>query len=322
MKFLIWQLCTLVFIVPGFGKDYMGAELFSNNKVKYGRFEIRMMAAYGSGTLSTFFTYYDDSYMGLPEPWREIDIEVLGKDKHAFQSNIITGDAANRVTSEEIHEFNTDLTSRFHTYTVEWTPDYIAYFFNGKEVRRTTGQQVIDCRDKEQSYRFNTWISDVPEWVGTFDPSILPIYQYINWIKFYDYTPGSGENGSDFSFSWEDNFDTFDSNRWSKADWTFDGNLVDFSPNNIVVQGGVMVLCLTSASSPGFSGQIPNDDGTTSLENKKNGANIHQKKSLSLGISELEKWQGNVYSVDGRNLLKVNPHFNQNQHSFVPVIQK
>jgi endo-1,3-1,4-beta-glycanase ExoK len=81
----------------------------------------------------------------------------------------------------------------------------------------------------------------------------------VNWIKYYDYTPGKGENGSDFTEQWTDNFDTFDASRWSKANWTFDVNLVDFSPDNVVVKDGYLVLVISHVGKPGFSGTVPKD---------------------------------------------------------------
>lgn len=292
--------CSIVW-----AKDYLGAELYSTEQVRYGRFEFRMMAASGSGTLSTFFLYYDDSWMGLPEPWREIDMEVLGRSNDAFQSNIITGDAAEKVTSEEIHSFDTDLTSSFHTYAIEWTPEYIAWYFDGEEVRRSTGQQVIDCQDQDQSYRFNTWISSVPAWVGEFDPAILPLYQYINWIKYYEYTPGQGDDGGDFTFSWQDDFDSFDNNRWGKADWTFDQNLVDFDPDNVVVKDGYMILCLTETGSPGHSGETPDDVATDVRYRAKHFAHrdaARQHKTV-ISLFNSPKQLQRRFSAEGYNLL-------------------
>ena len=63
---------------------------------------------------------------------------------------------------------------------------------------------------REQGLRFNLWSSEVAAWVGEWDESILPVYQYINWVKVYSYTPGAGENGSDWTLKWVDDFDTFD----------------------------------------------------------------------------------------------------------------
>lgn len=245
-------------------KNYCGAELFSNETIKYGRFDVRMRTISGSGTVSSFFLYYNNSYLGSPEPWREIDIEVLGKSSDVFQSNIITGNATSKITSEKLHTFS-NLATAYHTYSILWTPDYIAWLFDGNEVRRTTGSQVSDCQLKEMSYRFNLWISDQPAWVGAFNESILPVNQYLNYLKYSKYTPGSGPNGSDFTPEWTDNFDSFNSSRWSKASHTFDGNLVDFSPNNVVTKDGYCILCLTKANQTGFNGSVPVDQEQTSI---------------------------------------------------------
>ena len=45
-------------------KTYKGAEIYSNESVLYGRFEMRMRVAKGSGVLSTFFTYKNGSEIG------------------------------------------------------------------------------------------------------------------------------------------------------------------------------------------------------------------------------------------------------------------
>ncbi|MFW5959791.1 MAG: family 16 glycosylhydrolase [Chitinivibrionales bacterium] len=244
-----------------YAKEYKGGELFSNEPVKYGAFEMRMAMGGLSGSVCSFFLYYDDSWLGEDEgePWQEVDIEVLGKNNESVQSNLITGSAENKETSEEDHDIGEDLSAGYHTYRVEWTPDYIAWYVDGNEVRRSSGSQVEACTEKSMTYRFNHWISSSTGWTGEFSPENLPAYQYINWIEFYEYTPGEGEDGGDFSFSWRDDFDTFDDSRWGKGDWTFDENLVDFIPENIVVQDGKCIICLTDSTNTGFTGQVMED---------------------------------------------------------------
>lgn len=266
-KFSCFIGILLLLSLSAFAKDYNGAELYSKSSIKYGRFDVRMRAVSGSGIVSSFFLYYNDSYLGAPEPWQEVDIEVMGKNNEAFQSNIITGTSESKKTSEEMHTFD-NLSITYHTYTVEWTPDYIAWYFDGEEIRRTTGSQVAECQPKDMSYRFNLWISDAASWAGSFDPSILPVYQFINWMQYSAYTPGSGVDGTDFTPEWKDDFDSFNSTRWAKGDWTFGGNLVDFSPDNIVVQDGYCIICLTSAAAKGFSGDVPEDHGTSIASRK------------------------------------------------------
>lgn len=248
--------------------DYLGAELYSKETFKYGRFEARMLMASGNGLVSSMFTYYDSSYLAT-KPWREIDIEVLGKAPDSLQSNIITraANVKDKTMSEQHHAVSPATNSTYHTYAIEWTPDSVAWYVDGVQVRKTSDAQTADLRDQKQSLRFNLWISSITSWVGDFSPAILPVYQYINWVKYYAYTPGSGTDGANFTLSWEDDFDTFPSARWGAGNWTFDDNLVTFTEQNMVVkqdaaQENYLVLCLTTTAKPGFSGTVPADDGS------------------------------------------------------------
>ncbi|WP_437922967.1 family 16 glycosylhydrolase [Sorangium sp. So ce291] len=235
-------------------KPYKGAEVYTPQGALHGRIEVRMRMARGSGILSTFFTYKDGSELSGAF-WEEIDIEVFGKDNaRSWQSNIITG-MGTRVTSEQVHTADVSLADGYHTYGLEWTPDYVAWSFDGREVRRSTGAQVATLRNA-QGLRMNTWSSDAVEWVGAFDDSVLPQHQFVNWIKYYRYNNGA------FELDWQDEFDSLDGARWSKADWTFDGNRVDFDPQNVTVKDGTLVLSLTREGQTGFTGAVPRDEDT------------------------------------------------------------
>jgi beta-glucanase (GH16 family) len=266
-------------------KNYSGGELFTNETWMYGKFEARMRMAAGSGTVSSMFLYHNDSYLGGEEPWVEVDIEILGKNPNSFQSNIITGygpvesqNIPNRkIKSEKHHAINPASNESFHTYGIEWTPDYVAWTLDGQVVRKTVkgqengckaengGQQqsycsqVQDLGKKPQGLRFNLWSHEDAGWVGAWNDNILPVYQFINWVKVYEYKPGQGDNGSDFKLQWTDDFKTFDANRWSKGDWTFDGNRVDISPSNIYAKDGMVIIALTKKGQESFNGQVPQD---------------------------------------------------------------
>ncbi len=229
-----------------------GAEFYSNETVKFGRWEMRMQVAATPGSVSSFFTYYNNSYKGAPEPWREIDIEIIGKNANGFQSNLITGTAASRTTSEIFHTSTSDLSKSFHTYALDWTPDSIVYRIDGVTVRKTLGadQQVKDLSDQPESYRMNLWATTAADWAGTLDPSKLPIAQTVNWIAYSAYTPGQGPNGSNFTPKWTDDFTTLDTQRWARGNWTFDGNMADMTPNNAVVSGGYLMLILSKKGAP------------------------------------------------------------------------
>jgi len=247
----------LLMIATGvLAKSYKGAEIYSNDSWKYGKIEMRMKMVKGSGILSTFFTYKNGSELS-GEFWEEIDLEVFGKNNATtFQSNIITNNP--KRYSEEVHNTGFSMADEYHTYTLEWTPNYVAWYIDGKELRKTQTQQVSELTSK-QSLRFNLWAADIVEWVGTFDTSVLPVYQFVNWVKYSAYTPGKGDNGTDFTLDWTDDFNTFNTNRWSKANWTFGENMTDFDPNNVLVKDGYLVLALTREGQTGFSGTVPVD---------------------------------------------------------------
>lgn len=265
----ITRLCALAAITMATtswtaGTTCTGAELFSKDTVKYGRWEVRMLAGAKSGTVSSFFTYYNHSHEGNGEPWREIDIEVLGKNPQGFQSNLITGTSTTRKTSDQFHA-TPDLSKGFHTYALEWTPDSVRWELDGKLVRVTkVDSQVQDLKSKPQSWRMNLWASAWPDWSGPFNVKSLPTCQMVNWIRFLKYTPGKGDGGSNWTESWIDDFDSFDENRWGKGTWGFDGNFAQFDPENLQIRDGMAVLALTRKGEEGIGcgyarGMYPED---------------------------------------------------------------
>ena len=286
---------ALLFALPLSAKDYSGAELFTNSTYMYGRFEARMMMASGSGIVSSMFAYYNDSYKGSPEPWVEIDIEILGKAPAKFQSNIITGNAAAKVTSEKMHTLSPAADAGYHTYAIEWTPEYVAWFVDDALVRCTktdssdTKKQVA-ALIKEQSLRFNLWSSETASWVGTWNDAILPVHQYISWVKAYTYDKAS----KTFTLAWVDDFNTFDDSRWGTGNWTFDGNRVDMSPDNVTVKDGALVLSLTKVGAEGFTGSVPADPkGSSAIKTPRSRApslSLDKVKTFDL----LGRYQGTV----------------------------
>lgn len=252
-----WMFLLLSVLPVAVRAQYSGAEIYSNSSWKYGKVEIRMRVAKGSGILSTFFTYKNGSEQSGTF-WEEIDIEVFGKDNaETFQSNIITGLDPRQLTEEEHHP-GYSMGDAYHTYTLEWTPNYVAWYVDDVLFRKTEGGQVNDLTNA-QSFRMNIWAAAWEDWVGPFDTQALPAYQFVNWIRYSAYTPGAGDNGTDFTIDWVDDFDMFDAGRWGKANWTFDGNLVEFAPENVVVKDGYLVLALTEADKTGYTGTVPED---------------------------------------------------------------
>ncbi len=239
-------------------KPYKAAEIVTGQTYKYGRYEMRMQVAKGSGVLSTFFTYKPGSEQ-TGVFWEEIDIEVFGKNNATqWQSNVIIGTNRPTTKTEGLHTAASSLGDGYHTYVLEWTPNYIAWFVDGAEVRRITGGQFVTSLTNPQDLRFNLWAANIAEWVGPWSDSILPVYQFVNYIEYKPYVASTNSFGT----GWRDDFNSFDTSRWSKANWTFAENLADFDPNNVVVKNGTLVLALTREGQTGYTGTPPVDSGT------------------------------------------------------------
>lgn len=240
-------------------KPYKGAEIYSKQTYKYGRYEMRMQVAKGSGVLSTFFTYKPGSEVGNTF-WEEIDLEIFGKNNATqWQSNVIIGSNRPTTKTEGLHTMPYSMGDGYHTYVLEWTPSYIAWYVDGGQVRRITGGQFVTSLTSNQDIRFNLWAANIADWVGPWNDSILPVYQFIN---YFEYKPWNSATNS-FGTGWRDDFNSFDTNRWNTANWTFAENLADLVPANVVVKNGTLVLALTREGQTGYSGTPPVDNGTT-----------------------------------------------------------
>lgn len=212
-----------------------------------------MKASPGSGVISNFFLWKPDSELA-DVFWEEVDIEVFGKDGgFSWQSNIITG-LGSRTTSEQVHTAPQSFSADYHTYSIEWTPDKVLWQIDGVTVRETENGQASQLQSPAQA-RFNFWPPSAVAWVGEFDEQILPAHMFVNWLEYHRWT----EDG--FELAWRDDFDTFNASRWNTANWTFAENRADFSPENVTVKNGYLVLSMTMAEATGYTGTPPVDSG-------------------------------------------------------------
>ena len=230
-------------------KDYKGAELRTKDSYVYGRFEICYKSVKGNGVLATFFTYHD--FTTSTADWNEVDLEILGRYSDDLQFTTIT-------PYQNIHNSHTyvgfDPADDYHVYAFEWTPDYVAWFVDGQELYRQNGEH-IETLTRPQKIMMNIWAPDnADSWTGEWNPDILPLFAYYDWVSYAPYTPGVGNTGTNNNFliSWRDDFDSFDTDRWQTATHTWNGNRVDFTPENVVFNDGKLILCLTDSEHTGF----------------------------------------------------------------------
>lgn len=245
--------------------DYYGAELSGKEQFTYGRFEARMKMVSIPGSVSSMFLYYDPSYELGDEPWNEIDIEILGKNKGQWQSNLITREVdyvdettglnkkSPKQTSEFVTGFGFDATEDFHLYAMIWTPEYISWEIDSVEVRRDVigmerpqklKHDQVAFMTEEQTLRFNLWAAKSQAWVGQFTGAELadgPKAQMIDYVRVYSYDATT----KTFKQEWQDDFDgaALDKTRWSVGTW--DMEHVTLSAENVVVEDGYCKLLLS-----------------------------------------------------------------------------
>ncbi len=243
---------VLLLLATVHAKNYKGAELRTRESYLYGRFEARYKASAGEGHVSTFFTYND---IDPTVAWNEIDIEIHGRYQDDVQVTTITPRQMIHLRHQWV-PFNPHVD--FHLYAFEWTPEYVAWFIDGKEVYRQTEEHILTLR-RPQKIMMNIWNPAYRDWVGSWSDQILPRFAYYDYVSYASYTPGAGDTGTgcNFTHQWTDHFDTWNEQRWEKATHTFPGNNCDFVPENVVFKDGLMILCLTDPVNLGYVDNRP-----------------------------------------------------------------
>jgi hypothetical protein len=246
-KFISVVSTLIVCSTTAWAASYWGAELRTRDAYVYGRFETRMKPPRTSGMLASFFTYHDFT---PSTAWNEIDFEILGRYDHDVQLSSI-GPGQKTRNSHQYVAFDTH--EDFHNYAFEWTPDYIAWFIDDKEVYRQE-QEHIQQFKHPQMIMMNIWSPEWEPWSGAWNDVTLPVFAYYDWVRYSAYTPGTGNygTGNNFTLLWHDDFNTWNEARWEKATHTWGGNRTTFKTENVVFKDGIMILCLTKDANLGY----------------------------------------------------------------------
>ena len=208
-------------------------------KFTYGKFITRMRAPDKKGTVSSFFTYWNGPNF-YPGGWNELDIEIVPSvEQNPFSMNVIYGDGEKK---RETHDYkpNFDPKNEWHIYEMAWTPDYIAWSIDNKEVRRINKDDPsVKFTSKPQSVMMNFWTPTFDSWGKGLDASDMPWEVEYDYVETYTYN----HDTKGFDFNWRDNFNTFDTNRWHKSDnTTFDANSTIFRASQAFINEGNLVL--------------------------------------------------------------------------------
>lgn len=224
-----------------------GAQFLTQDEFLYGRFEVRMQSAPGDGIVSSFFLYHIDEDCNWPESNNEIDIEMTGNVEDLYFTTHYPGPW---YYGEQVEvDFNPH--EEMHDYAIEWEPGVVRWYVDGEFIHMQD-ESFVSNLIHPLRLMMNLWVANAVSWVGEFDPAVMPSSSRYDWVKVYEYTPGTGDygNNNNFTFLWEDNFDSFDEDRWEITDFGgFDGNLSGFYATNTQfnTEEGEVVLTVQEA---------------------------------------------------------------------------
>jgi endo-1,3-1,4-beta-glycanase ExoK len=145
----------------------------------YGRFEVSMKAARGSGVISAFFIYTGPPF---GDPWHETTVEILGRDTTQVQfTYFIDG-----VPTSTTVDLGFDAAEGFHTYAIDWQPDSISWYIDGKlaHVDEAGAQPIPSAPGRIFAHLWNG--QGLEDWTGEFEWGGEPYDAGYDWVR---YTP-------------------------------------------------------------------------------------------------------------------------------------
>lgn len=107
-------------------KNIAGAEYQHRGFHHFGRYEVVMQAAPGSGTVSAMFTH---THSQFGDPHDEIDIEFLGKDLTQLHANYFTD---GKQHGSIYIPLGFDASKEVHLYAFEWDPGAIRWYVDDR----------------------------------------------------------------------------------------------------------------------------------------------------------------------------------------------
>jgi serralysin len=154
----------------------------------YGYFEMRAQLPAGQGLWPAFWL--------LPEngSWPpEIDVmEMLGNDPSVYYTSVHSGTAANEINAGQADAVPNTSTG-YHTYGVDWEPDFITYYFDGQQVYKTATPSDMNV----PMYMIAN-LAVGGYWPGNVDGTTpLPANMNIDFIRAYNALPTWIADGSD-----------------------------------------------------------------------------------------------------------------------------
>jgi beta-glucanase (GH16 family) len=166
--------------VDGFKYSSGAMTTFGSFVQRYGYFEIRAKLPVGKGFFPTFWLLpWDKSWPP------EIDVmEFLGRDVTTIYTTYHYTDPKTGHEKDGSSIKADDWSNDYHVFAVDWRPNLIVWYIDGKEVKRLSGPHVANM---PMFMLLNTAVG-VGDWVGNPDSSTrFPSYFDIDYVRVWQY---------------------------------------------------------------------------------------------------------------------------------------
>lgn len=228
------------------GQDSNGAAISTKESFLFGRFEVVMQSVEGNGIVSSFFLFNIDVNTNCDWPAKnnEIDIEMTGNDQQIYFTTHHPDPIQPWHYGENFY-LNFNPHDSFHKYIIEWEPGIVRWFVDNQLIY-VQNDDATNNLQYPMAILMNLWPSEFEDWTGVWDPSVMPRQSKYDYVKYYSYAPGQGNTGTNnnFTFEWEDNFNTIDYTRWDISEFIKFGYLCTLRERNVQSENGYLTLTL------------------------------------------------------------------------------
>ena len=182
-------------------KRYDNPSLVSDFYIMFGKIQVSLKSAPGTGVISSFYLQSDDL--------DEIDLEWFGGDVSQMQSNYFSKGNTTTHDRGEYHDM-ADPRAEFHNYTIDWDESALSWYIDGNLVRTLANTSSEGYPQSPMRLFFGIWAGGDPsnnegtiEWAGgETDYSDVPFSMAIAKLVVSDYSTGKEYEYSDTSGEW------------------------------------------------------------------------------------------------------------------------
>jgi beta-glucanase (GH16 family) len=181
------------------GFHYTSGKVVSTRKQRYGRYVIRAKMPIGAGLWPAIFGFgerHKDYDMKTWPGCGEFDIvEIKGQHDSQVNYNVHSGNSsgvANLVTLPILVTLN-----QFNEYRIDWTPEYIKWYFNGALMRTfSKNGKGYDGWPFDDQFDLNICLNVGGDFVGNnINSDAMPATMEIEYVRYFALTNTVKKNG-------------------------------------------------------------------------------------------------------------------------------